>query len=80
VKYRYFIAYRWYGLSCGGVGNMGVTRTEPITTINDVQSIASNILPYLQKAYPDANKVIVLNWKRFEAPVKKKKQEASDEQ
>lgn len=56
---KYFISYTfWDGGDKHGAGHFAINRDEPIRDIEDIKAIVAQL--------EDHEKVIVVNWKRFE--------------
>ena len=58
----YFISYRWYRGNCHGAGCCDCD-IKKICSMDDIGLVRDAIK---EKHHPDADAVVVVNWKRFE--------------
>jgi hypothetical protein len=64
-EYRYFIVYNHHGVEGRYMGEIRtqVTRSRPITSLQDIEEIENNICVIANKK---EYKVRIVKWKRFE--------------
>ena len=64
VKSKYFVAFDWKANGIYGAGSMVIERESPVSGWDDI----SNMTDYILSCNPDMEKVVISNWRKFEAP------------